>query len=79
MQVPEHSWSNDEDLPIHKRDGYMERVMEAADMRRKELREEGASCNNCAQCKDNPGHHCHMFQKRPEHNVCYHWARTNGN
>lgn len=29
------------DLPEHQRDGYVERIMEIADIRRKELRENG--------------------------------------
>ena len=42
------SFSRQDHLPEHKRDDYTERMLERADMRRKELRELGAHCDNCS-------------------------------
>lgn len=64
---------NEDYLPEHKRTGYAERVAEVADRRRKELREEGAHCDNCKQLGDNPGYHCEFSQQRPVNNVCAAW------
>jgi hypothetical protein len=78
MQVPEHSWSNDEDLPRHKQEGYMERMMEMADIKRKELKEEGAHCGNCGKRSTDASTFafCYMFERRPEAHVCYSWERA---
>jgi hypothetical protein len=76
MYIPDHSWSNDEDaLSQYKRAGYTERMYELADIKRKELRELGASCNNCQSRSINPetSEHCYMFKEQPANKLCYSW------
>jgi len=80
MQIPEHSWSNDEDaLPIHKHANYAESMSDRSDAKRKELREEGATCDNCRMHKTLGCEFCYMFKERPVNNVCFSWKRSTVN
>jgi hypothetical protein len=70
-----YSEDNEDALPAHKRANYLERMLEMADYKKKELREIGATCNNCRMLV-NEKHHCYMFKERPATNVCYAWRQA---
>ena len=56
----------------------IERMMEMGDIKRKELKEEGANCDNCRKLDNQQehGHHCYMFKDEPQ-GVCAKWIASN--